>query len=159
MHHWKFAFKFAFWIWTLFLVIHSFALSFQWCLLHRHLTYTLHLQAAYVLWKDLEEQVKKCSLCTVFCLCLGGPMDQSGVLHDLCVFAYSLSRSLGYAGTKWVIMKSRISQCALVASKIPFLCSWFFLVHTKTYVTVVSDTSNFVFIKAELISTIYHICV
>lgn len=33
------------------------------------------------------------------------------------------------------------------------------LVHTQTYITEVSDTLNFVFMKAEFISAIYHICV
>lgn len=32
-------------------------------------------------------------------LCLRGPIDQNGLLWDLCVFACNLSSSLGYAGT------------------------------------------------------------
>lgn len=31
-------------------------------------------------------------------LCLGGPIDQNGVLHDLCVFANTLSSSWNIVG-------------------------------------------------------------
>lgn len=57
---------------------------------------------------------------------LGDPIDQNGVLCDLCVFAYSLSSSLGYAEHGRWVSSNQDSLSVLMASKIPFLCSWFF---------------------------------